>query len=286
MRADTRCVPRRRLILAGAAALATVGVSGFAVGAIPDTDTGVVSGCYARATGVLRVVDGERGARCGRGERSISWNRRGLAGRRGAVGDVGPEGDRGAAGAAGERGAQGPPGPPGAAGATGPQGPAGTQGLNGAQGPQGPPGPATQAAGHQSSLGGGTVAAYHPAWTTLATLALPAGAYLVLGSTTIAVQNGRNADNVVVAGQVFCHLRGPSGEFGSTFELALSGSSELMSTTGSISGSGFVNLAAPGSVELECAKVDTAGPLPLLHPSANAFGARLRALRVGTVTSG
>jgi hypothetical protein len=63
---------------------------------------GTVRGCVKTKTGALRVV--KPTAKCVRGEKVISWNRRGPAG---AVGPAGPDGARGADG---ERGATGPQG--------------------------------------------------------------------------------------------------------------------------------------------------------------------------------
>ena len=90
----------------GAAAL-LVAVAGVATGAIPGGG-GVISGCYEKRTGILRVIDAEAGKRCVSIENSISWNQEGPPG------------------PAGAQGVQGPPGPAGAQGPAGPAGPAGT----------------------------------------------------------------------------------------------------------------------------------------------------------------
>jgi hypothetical protein len=77
---------------------------GFALAA--TTVGPVIRACADKKSGALRL-----GTKCGRGESSVSWNR------------VGPQGKRGATGLQGPQGAEGPAG---TAGAAGPQGPAGT----------------------------------------------------------------------------------------------------------------------------------------------------------------
>jgi hypothetical protein len=90
--------------------VALVALAGAAVAAtqIPDRN-GVIHGCRKVQGGALRVV--ARDAACRRGEKPLSWNRRG---------PVGPAGPAGAAGPAGPKGEQGPQGP---AGPQGPEGP-------------------------------------------------------------------------------------------------------------------------------------------------------------------
>jgi hypothetical protein len=90
-------------MLLGAAGL-TVVLAGATWAAIPGAG-GVVSGCYEKRTGILRVIDAEAGKRCLSFENSISWNREG------SPGPVGPQGAQGPAGPAGPAGARGPAGP-------------------------------------------------------------------------------------------------------------------------------------------------------------------------------
>ena len=71
-----------------------LGVSAIAYATIPSSG-GVISGCYEKRTGLLRVIDTQAGARCMSFELPISWNQQG------------PKGDPGAAGAAGAEGPQG-----------------------------------------------------------------------------------------------------------------------------------------------------------------------------------
>src|SRR3954469_16427333 len=101
----------------------------------------VICGSAAAMTGVARKADrtlyacatarfqtlnlSSRSAKCGPGERKISWNstgrrgRRGIAGAAGATGPAGVAGRVGATGATGETGAKGETGAAGATGETG-----------------------------------------------------------------------------------------------------------------------------------------------------------------------
>ena len=71
--------------MVAAAAFALTVVAGAAFATIPGSD-GVVSGCYEKRTGNLRVIDAEAGRKCLSVETPISWNQRG---ERGATGDAG-----------------------------------------------------------------------------------------------------------------------------------------------------------------------------------------------------
>jgi hypothetical protein len=80
------------LLICGSAALATIPSSG-----------GVISGCYLRVGGVLRVIDTARNQQCIPNlEVPISWNQ---------AGTQGPKGDPGSQGPKGDPGPEGPPGP-------------------------------------------------------------------------------------------------------------------------------------------------------------------------------
>jgi hypothetical protein len=94
-----------------------------------DAAADVISGCFSKSTGSLRIVVSV-GA-CKSGEVGITWD---SAGSPGPTGPVGPTGAVGAAGPAGPAGATG------ATGATGGAGAPGANGDDGAQGPQGPQG--------------------------------------------------------------------------------------------------------------------------------------------------
>ena len=98
------------LLVGGGAALATIPGSG-----------GVISGCYAKRDGSLRVIDTPT-ASCKSGEAGLTWNQ---AGQQGPKGDAGPQGPKG------DQGLQGPAGPQGDPGPAGPQGPPGPTPTNG-----------------------------------------------------------------------------------------------------------------------------------------------------------
>ena len=119
---------------------------------IPNSGTGVISGCYSSVTrpgarpGELRVIDTQAGQKCLPGlEKPLPWNQ---------TGPQGPTGATGALGATGPNGPQGPTGPPGPKGDPGPQG--------------------TSDAWH--SFGFVTVPVDH-SWVTVASVDLPAGNY-------------------------------------------------------------------------------------------------------------
>jgi hypothetical protein len=114
---------QRRLVAASVGVAAVFAFGGVALATIPSS-SGVISGCYAKKDGSLRVVDASAAA-CKTGEAALSWNQ------------TGPQGSKGDAGPQGAAGPQGPKGD------TGPAGPQGPQGDAGPAGPQGPPGPTT-----------------------------------------------------------------------------------------------------------------------------------------------
>jgi hypothetical protein len=117
-------------VVIGALAGVLLGAVGIGWAAIPSGGGSVISGCYEKRTGVLRVIDAEAGKTCTQWETPISWSQQG------------PKGDPGVAGAKGEPGATGAPGLPGVAGPAGPAGPAGERGERGEKGEKGDPGAA------------------------------------------------------------------------------------------------------------------------------------------------
>ena len=144
----------RTRIAFGSLVLAATVAGGAAWATIPAAD-GVISGCYQKEEGGLRVIDSETQT-CRPSELAISWNRtgpqgpRGEQGARGEQGPQGPEGDRGDTGAKGDKGdpgaqgeagAPGPQGLPGQQGPPGPKGDPGERGATGTAGAIGPPGP-------------------------------------------------------------------------------------------------------------------------------------------------
>jgi hypothetical protein len=153
------CVP-----VLSVAILAVVVVGGVSYAAIPDSTSGVFTGCYittGATQGQLRVIDAQAGKTCLATETQITWNQRGVNWkgswnsatqyrRNDAVTKAGSSyiavldninvappnaadwGILAAKGATGTTGPAGPTGPTGATGPTGgdgPQGPAGTSGV-------------------------------------------------------------------------------------------------------------------------------------------------------------
>ena len=112
-----------RLVVAVVAMAMVLAGGAVAAASIPDSTTGVISACYERTTGLLRLIDAQAGRKCASWETATSWNVRGPVGPAGAPGAVG------AAGGPGPEGPEGPAGPEGAAGPAGPEGPRGPAGL-------------------------------------------------------------------------------------------------------------------------------------------------------------
>jgi hypothetical protein len=108
----------RRLGLAGIGIALAVIAGGAAYATIPSN--GVISGCYTKSGGTLRVIDPSTGS-CSSKETSVNWNVQGAAG---------PQGPAGPAGAQGVQGIQGLKGDPGTNGADGAAGPAGAAGAS------------------------------------------------------------------------------------------------------------------------------------------------------------
>jgi hypothetical protein len=103
------------LVLAVAAVLASVGVT---YATIPSAN--VISACYLKSGGTLRVVDATTSS-CSNKETSLNWN---------VQGPQGPKGDPGINGTNGTNGIDGTDGTDGADGAPGPAGPAGPAGIS------------------------------------------------------------------------------------------------------------------------------------------------------------
>ncbi|MCW2608556.1 MAG: Collagen triple helix repeat-containing protein, partial [Frankiales bacterium] len=93
-----RNVPRLLIALTVAAAAGGAGGAGAVALAANDPAPGLIQTCVSSA-GALRLV--ADATSCRTGERSLTWNQRGV------------QGDRGPAGAAGAQGAPGVAGPPG-----------------------------------------------------------------------------------------------------------------------------------------------------------------------------
>ena len=128
--------------------IATAVAGGFALAAIPSS--GVISGCYQKNQGQLRVVDSA--ADCHSSEVPLSWNQTGVGGSQGATGATGPIGATGVQGPKGDTGTQGAMGDTGTAGTNGTNGATGATGATGAGGPMGATG-ASALSGYQIVTG-------------------------------------------------------------------------------------------------------------------------------------
>lgn len=118
---------RRAQLAAASVVTVALAIGGVAFAAIPGAN-GVISACYDKQSGQVRVYDAAGGTPkgCGKTEAAITWNQQGP---KGDQGDQGPQGPAGPAGPAGPTGATGPAGP------AGPAGPGGTSlGFSGSRG--------------------------------------------------------------------------------------------------------------------------------------------------------
>ena len=97
-----------RVVLLGVGLLAVATAIGYA--AIPNSSTGVITGCYSQVSGALRVIDAQAGQTCNATERTLPWNQTGPTG---PTGPQGPQGEKGEKGEKGDTGETGPTGPQG-----------------------------------------------------------------------------------------------------------------------------------------------------------------------------
>jgi hypothetical protein len=81
-----------------AIAVAVFAVGGVAYATIPNA--GVISGCYLKSGGTLRVIDATT-AKCSSKETALNWNVQGATGATGPTGPTGPDGPTGPGGPAG-----------------------------------------------------------------------------------------------------------------------------------------------------------------------------------------
>ncbi len=192
MSRNVRHVVLVNLGVALAAALATTGIA-YAANPAPSN---VISGCYGKSTGYLRVLNVRAGKNCNPSEKAIQWDQ------------------------SGPRGPAGPPGATGAAGTLGPTGQQGTAGLPGQQGtpgptgPPGPRGPVGISAARFVSINGPSVPDNYP--TEVASTTLPAGDYVIIAS----VQSTGSTDSYGshFAGSLSCTLTNNGGFAGSQQE--------------------------------------------------------------------
>ena len=87
--------------LVGAAVAAIVVSGSLAIAAIPNSTTKVITGCYLKTSGTLRVVDKQANKTCKTTEIELSWNQQGVKG------DTGSQGLPGLTGATGANGLNG-----------------------------------------------------------------------------------------------------------------------------------------------------------------------------------
>jgi hypothetical protein len=112
----------------GVTLLFIMGTTGLAVAA-GSSSSAVISGCYLKGKGTLRVVKGKQ--KCDkRSEVALSWNRQGATGTPGTPGAPGIAGVHGSGGPAGIQGIQGATGNAGTPGTPGSNGTNGTNGTN------------------------------------------------------------------------------------------------------------------------------------------------------------
>ncbi len=155
--------------------------AGLAAATIPASD-GVITACYSRSGGALRVIDASV-TNCKPSETRLTWNQEG---------PQGPPGPQGPAGPAGPAGPDGPAGPQGPAGETGATGPAGPAGETGATGP----------AGISAAKFATNSAAITEAFSLIAEMALPQGSWVVLATAVVTA----NASDLELVGGA-CELR-------------------------------------------------------------------------------
>ena len=119
---------RRILTAAGVTALLAGGAAIY--GSIPGA-SGVITACYKKSGGALRVIDAARDRCDPNNEVALEWNQIGPQGPAGPIGPQGPAGPQGPQGFQGVPGPQGPVGPQGPAGPPGAGGPLAIMKING-----------------------------------------------------------------------------------------------------------------------------------------------------------
>lgn len=160
---------RIKLVVGLGIGAAIVGGS-VAYASVPDP-TGAIHGCYSTITGHLRIIDTATTPNCLITEKALPWSQQGP---QGAQGTAGPKGDPGPQGPTGAKGDPGAPGPQGAKGDPGPAGPAHTTDIQ-------------QVTKDRADVPNGDD-------TTIATLTLPSGHYVLTADAT--VHNQSNDVNI------------------------------------------------------------------------------------------
>jgi hypothetical protein len=211
----------------------------------------------------------------------------GLVGPQGVKGDVGPQGAAGVAGPTGPQGLagglgpKGDIGPPGRQGDTGAAGPQGIAGQSGPMGPQGPMGPAGASG---TGTGGANVVAFadseftqqylgagSPFATTVATLDLPPGSWVIVGKAMA------SAFAQSATAEARCMLASGFGGTGPTLDRHTVAMAMDVHNTVTVAAPFTVQGSAEGHIELQCRTLDaTDGMIE---------NAQLWAVQVGTLTS-
>ena len=211
---------KKRLLIVGA--LLTLGGAawGIAYAAIPSA--GVISGCYLRSGGTLRVIDPAT-TTCRVGEALLTWNVQG------------PKGDTG------------PAGPQGPAGPEGPAGPQGAQGSQGATGETGAPGISVA-----TFASGGKEIREADGMTQIVAKNLPAGSWAMIATANMDMnQNFTFGDHVLTTA---CELRSGAAFVGGAVDrrvLPGGGGGEKVAATLSMNGGAQI-AAGGGQVSLWC----------------------------------
>jgi hypothetical protein len=205
-----------------------LGIGAIASAAIPDSN-GVIHGCYQNIKGTLRVV--ESPSDCQISETALNWSQQGPTGQTGPTGPTGPQGE------------QGVPGPPGPAGPPGPPGPPGV-------------GKAFQTDKFSAAVPNGDQ-------TTVASLALPAGNYVVTAKGTVE-NNDHNALWI-------CDLKRDGSTFDQSFTTTESTGLNATNNDSMIVLGGISTLAASGNVTMTCATGE---------PSSNVLHIKIIAIQV------
>jgi hypothetical protein len=178
------------ITVAAVAALATA--SGIAYATIPGTGN-VYTACMLKGVGTIRLIDKSLPptnlmSHCTDKETEISWNQ---TGQPGPAGPQGAKGDPGAPGTDGTNGKDGAPGPKGDRGDPClPSDPA-CVGPKGDPGPPGPPGSAGANAYQRTETT--PLFFFGNAYTTVMTLTLPPGSYVVTASVEVISASTGNA---------------------------------------------------------------------------------------------
>jgi hypothetical protein len=171
------------LVLAVAGVLASVGVT---YATIPSAN--VISACYLKSGGTLRVVDATTSS-CSNKETSLNWN---------VQGPQGPKGDPGVNGTNGTNGIDGTDGADGADGAPGPAGPAGPAGISTAT--------FADTSGSSGLMVSGT------SFVQIAGKILPEGSWVVFATVNTIV--GERAGGTALITDATCELRSGAAYIG------------------------------------------------------------------------